>query len=283
MVNESDSDKLFITDLLLSHYQIIAETITDTCNLYNIEVSVVSNAKDYWCRDFMPLQVNKNKFVQFVFDPTYYKSKKYSHLKTDINALNHSFTGEVFYSNIVLDGGNICFYNDTAIISEKVFRDNSLYTKQTLINELTNLLELDKIVFIPTVPYDVTGHADGMVKFINEDTIFLNDFSKTCSHSYLKKLHKALKGFNVVPMTNEFHRNKLKDDATGDYINMIVVKGLVFLSYYGYPSDELALRTVQAAYPNHKIIQIKTNDLAAKGGILHCATWNIYEKENGTP
>ena len=59
MVNESDSNKLFITDLLLSHYQIIAETITDTCNLYNIEVSVVSNAKDYWCRDFMPLQVNK--------------------------------------------------------------------------------------------------------------------------------------------------------------------------------------------------------------------------------
>ena len=282
MVNESESDKLFITDLLLSHYQIIAETITDICNLHNIEVSVVSNAKDYWCRDFMPLQVNKNKFVQFVFDPTYYKSKKYSHLKTDINALNHSFTGEVFYSNIVLDGGNICSYNDKAIISEKVFRDNPLYPKQTLINELTNHLELDKIVFVPTVPYDITGHSDGMVKFINEDTIFLNDFSKICSKTYLNKLHRALKGFNVVPMTNELHKNKLKDDATGDYINMIVVKDLIFLSAYGNTSDEVAFRTVEAAFPSHDIKQIKTNALAAKGGVLHCATWNLYEKENGT-
>ena len=283
MVNESDGNKLFITDLLLNHHPTIAKTIIETCCLHDIEVGTINHANDYWCRDFMPLQINKNKFVQFVYDPSYYKHKKYRHLKTDIQELNYSLAGEIIFSHIVLDGGNICSYNDTAIISEKVFRDNSLYTKQTLINELTNLLELDKIVFIPTVPYDVTGHADGMVKFINEDTIFLNDFSKTCSHSYLKKLHKALKDFNVIPITNEFHRNKLKDDATGDYINMIVVKELIFLSSYRFPTDVLALRTVQAVYPNHKIIQIKTNDLAAKGGVLHCATWNLYEKENGMP
>ena len=277
MVNESESNKLFITDLLLRHHPIIAKIITDTCNLHNKEVGIIYNAKDYWCRDFMPLQVNKNKFVQFVFDPTYYKSKKYSHFKTDINALNHSFTGEVFFSDIVLDGGNICSYNGTAILSEKVFRDNPLYSRTKLTGGLSNLLELDKIVFIPTVPYDVTGHADGMVKFINEDTILLNDFSKVCSSSYINRLHKSLKGFNVMQIINEFHRNKLRDDATGDYINVIVVKELIFLSCYGYPSDELALRTVQAAYTTHTIIQVKTNDLAAKGGILHCATWNLNE------
>ena len=221
----------------------------------------MNHANDYWCRDFMPLQINKNKFVQFVYDPSYYKHKKYRHIKTDVKKLNNSLTGKIIFSDIVLDGGNICFYNHTAIISEKVFRDNPLYPRQKLLNELTNHLELDKIVIVPTVPYNVTGHSDGMVKFINEDTIFLNDFSKICSNTYLKKLHKALKDFNVVPMTNEFHRNKLKDDATGDYINMIVVKELIFLSCYGYPSDEVALQTVEAAYPNHKIIQKKTNDL----------------------
>lgn len=277
MVNESESNKLFITDLLLRHHPIIAKTITDTCDLHNTDVGIIYNAKDYWCRDFMPLQVNKNKFVQFVFDPTYYKSKKYSHLKTDIKSLNHSFAGEVINSDIVLDGGNICCYNDIAIISEKVFRDNHLYNNTKLTSELSNLLELDKIVFIPTVPYDITGHADGMVKFINRDTILLNDFRKVCSNSYINRLHKALKGFNVVQITNEFHRNKFKDDATGDYINMSVVKELIFLSSFGYQTDEVALRSVEAAFPNHSIIQIKTNELAAKGGILHCATWNLHE------
>ena len=276
MVNELKSNKLFITDLLLNHHPIIANTIIDICYKHEIEIRIIKGANDFWCRDFMPLQTSKKKFVQFVYDPSYYKSKKYSHLKTNIEALNYSLAGKIIYSGIKLDGGNICYYNSTAIISEKVFRDNPLYTKAKLTSELINILELDKIIFIPTVPYDITGHSDGMVKFINEDTIFLNDFSKACSNTYLKKLHKALNGFNVLPMTNEFHRNKLKDDATGDYINMIVVKELIFLSCYGYPSDELALRTVQAAFPNHAIVQVKTNDLAARGGILHCATWNLY-------
>lgn len=283
MVNESETNKLFITDLLLNHHPTIAKTIIETCCMHNTEVSIINHANDYWCRDFMPLQINKNKFVQFVYDPSYYKHKKYRHLKTDVEEHNNSLAGEIIFSDIVLDGGNICFYNHTAIISEKVFIDNPLYPKQTLIHELTNHLELDKIVFVPTVPYDITGHSDGMVKFINEDTIFLNDFSKICSKPYLNKLHRALKGFNVVPMTNELHKNKLKDDATGDYINMIVVKDLIFLSAYGNTSDEVAFRTVEAAFPSHDIKQIKTNALAAKGGVLHCATWNLYEKENGTP
>ena len=282
MVNESDSNKLFITDLLLNYHPTIAKTIIETCCLHDIEVSTINHANDYWCRDFMPLQINKNKFVQFVYDPSYYKPKKYRHLKTDVQELNYSLAGEIIFSDIVLDGGNICFYNNTAIISEKVFQDNPLYPKQTLINELTNLLELDKIVFVPAVPYDITGHSDGMVKFINEDTIFLNDFSKICSKTYLNKLLRALKGFIVVPITNELHKNKLNDDATGDYINMIVVKDLIFLSAYGNTFDEVAFRTVEAAFPSHDIKQIKTNALAAKGGVLHCATWNIYEKENGT-
>ena len=276
MVNELKSNKLFITDLLLHHHPVIANKIVNVCYLHEIELSIIKGANDFWCRDFMPLQVNKKKFVQFVFDPSYYKSKKYSPLKTNIEALNYSLAGKIILSDIILDGGNICYYNSTAIISEKVFRDNPLYTKTELTSELINILELDKIIFIPTVPYDITGHSDGMVKFINEGKVFLNDFSKICSKTYLNKLHKVLKGFNVVPMTNEFHRNKFKDDATGDYINMIVVKELVILSCYGYPSDELALRIVQAAYPTHTIVQIKTNDLAAKGGILHCATWNLY-------
>lgn len=283
MVNEAISNKLLITDLLLNHHPIIANKIIKTCQEHDIETRIIKSANDFWCRDFMPLQITKNKFVQFVYDPSYYKSKKYSHLKTNVEALNYSVAGKIILSDIKLDGGNICYYNNTAIISEKVFRDNPLYTKTKLTSELTNILELDKIIYVPTVPYDITGHSDGMVKFINGDTIFLNDFSKISSKAYLNKLNKALKGFNVVPMPNEFHRNKLKDDATGDYINMIVVQELIFLSSYDYPTDEVALRTVQVAFPNHKIIQIKTNDLAAKGGILHCATWNLYEEENGMP
>ena len=97
MVNESDSNKLFITDLLLNHLPTIAKTIIETCLLHGIEVGTIYHANDYWCRDFMPLQINKNKFVKFVYDPSYYKPKKYRYLKTDVQELNYSLAGEIIF------------------------------------------------------------------------------------------------------------------------------------------------------------------------------------------
>ena len=277
MVTEANSNKIAITDLLRKQHPKIADAIISKCTQGGIEVIIIKGACDLWCRDFMPAQIAVNKFVQFVYDPTYYHHKDYRHLQTDINKLNYSPTGEIIKSNIVLDGGNITPFKKTAIISDRIFKDNPGYEKVELINELTNLLELNKLVIIPSVPYDITGHSDGMVKFINEDTLFLNDFSSVCSTTYWRKLTKALQGFNIVLMPNEFHRNKLSDDATGDYINMIMIQDLIFLSAYGYPTDERALELVKSHFPTHTIFQLKTNTLAAKGGILHCATWNLYE------
>lgn len=225
----------------------------------------------------MPIQIAANKFVQFVYDPTYYDHKDYRHLQTDINKLNYSPAGEIIKSNIILDGGNITHFNKSTIVSDRIFKDNPGYDKGELIKQLTELLQLNKLVIIPSVPYDITGHSDGMVKFINEDTIFLNDFSSLCSKTYWRKLTKAVQGFNIVLMPNGFHMNKLNDDATGDYINMIVIQDLIFLSAYGYPTDEIALGLVQSVFPTHTIISLRANSLAAKGGIMHCATWNLYE------
>lgn len=277
MVTEANSNKVAITDLLQKHHPEIADAIINKCTEWGMEVIIIKGAKDFWCRDFMPIQIAANKFVQFVYDPTYYHHIDYRHLQTDINELKYAPAGEIIKSNIILDGGNITHFNKTAILSDRIFKDNPAYEKGELIKHLTDLLELKKLVIIPSVPYDITGHSDGMIKFINEDTIFLNDFSSVCSTTYWRKLNKALNGFNIVLMPNEFHRNTLPDDATGDYINMIVIKDLIFLSTYGYSTDDVALKLVQSEFPSHSIIQLITNTLAAKGGILHCATWNLYE------
>ena len=277
MVTEANSNKIAITDLLQKQHPEIADAIINKCTQRGIEVIIIKSAGDLWCRDFMPIQVAANKFVQFVFDPSYYHHKDYRHLQTDINKLNYAPAGEIIKSNIVLDGGNISHFNKTAIVSDRIFTANPGYEKGELIKQLTDLLQLNKLVIISSVPYDITGHSDGMVKFINEDTIFLNDFSSICSKTYWRKLSKSLNGFNIVLMPNEFHRNKLSDDATGDYINMIMIQDLIFLSAYGYPTDERALELVKSHFPTQTVFQLKTNSLAAKGGILHCATWNLYE------
>lgn len=263
MVTEANSNKIAFTDLLQKQHPEIAEAIVKKCTQRGIEVIIIKGANDLWCRDFMPVQIAANKFVQFVYDPSYYHHKDYRHLQTDINKLNYAPAGEIIESDIILDGGNISHFNKTALVSDRIFKDNPRYNKGEIIKQLTDLLQLNKLVIIPSVPYDITGHSDGMVKFINEDTIFLNDFSSVCSTTYWRKLTKALQGFNIVLMPNEFQRNKLNDDATRDYINMIVIQDLICLWVFNRQCSLStgSIRISRAHYHTHPFLSLTVDAL----------------------
>ena len=37
---------------------------------------------------------------------------------------------------------------------------------------------MDRLIFIPQEPGDVTGHADGVVRFIDGDSVVVNDYRR---------------------------------------------------------------------------------------------------------
>lgn len=39
------------------------------------KVEILQATEDFYCRDYMPVQVSKNEFVQFVFNPKAYLKK----------------------------------------------------------------------------------------------------------------------------------------------------------------------------------------------------------------
>lgn len=277
MVNEACCSSIAITDLLCNDYPKIYQTILHACVRKDITVRVIKGANDYWCRDFMPLQVRREKFVQFNYDPTYYQHPRYCHLKTSLKDLHFYPAGLVVKSPIILDGGNVCYFNNKAIMTDKVFKDNPSYDRNVLIRELTEILELDNIIFIPALPYEITGHSDGMVRFIDENTLFINDFRLSSSKSYWSRLLKALRQFDLFLLPNDLHKNKIKDDATGDYINMVTIKDLLLVPYYGNTTDDLVYRLLGKINSRCNVIPIEANGLSVKGGILHCVTWNYLQ------
>jgi agmatine deiminase len=277
MVAEVNCNTIALTDLLVRDHPEIASTILETCKSKGIVTRIIEGANDYWCRDFMPVQVNRNKFVQFTYDPAYYKSPKYKHLKTDLTKLNYRQDNEVLTCPVVLDGGNICYHKTKAIVTDRVFKDNPGITRLDLINCLKKLLEVDSVTIIPSLPYDITGHSDGMIRFIDDNILLLNDFRLITGDSYWKKLLKALCKFKLILLPNDLHLNKSSDDATGDYINMINIKDLIFIPSYGKITDQLAHKIIKMSLPYYTIIPIPSNDLSIRGGVLHCASWNVLE------
>lgn len=276
MVNENTCNGIAITALLKRDHLSIAKQIENACLDTGVQCSIIQNTNDYWCRDFMPLQINTKKYVQFTYDPSYYKHKQFTHLKTNVESINFKFKGEVQLSDIVLDGGNLCYCDDVAIITDKIFKDNNRYTKDHVVKEIYQLLELKDLLIIPALPYDITGHADGMVKFIDKTTLLLSDFRLISGKTYWNKLLKSLSNFQLVLLPNDLHLNLRMDDATGDYINMVAIKDRLLIPAYNKPTDKLARTIIEKALPDYTVIPVLANDLAAKAGILHCATWNYF-------
>ncbi|EOR96411.1 hypothetical protein ADIARSV_0411 [Arcticibacter svalbardensis MN12-7] len=119
-------------------------------------------------------------------------------------------------SKIVLDGGNVVKGKDKVILCNKVFKENPNYSERALIKELEETFEVSKIIFLPWDKHDFTGHADGMVRFINDDTVLINKYTNESPDFQLGvrlALHNA--GLKIIELPYNPYSNLSNKDASG--------------------------------------------------------------------
>ena len=75
----------------------------------------------------------------------------------------------------MLEGGNLVHNGRVAIATEKVFADNPQLSRGE-IERLILSIGFERVVFIPVEPDDEVAHADGIVKFLRPDLLFVNDY-----------------------------------------------------------------------------------------------------------
>ena len=97
---------------------------------------------------------------------------------------------KLVYSDINLDGGNVVFSpsKEKVIISDRVFSENHGISESELAAKLEKLLEASLII-IPSLKSDMTGHADGMVRFVVKIPLSL---MLRCRRMDLKRKLKSL-------------------------------------------------------------------------------------------
>ena len=120
-----------------------------------IPYALLENTNDLWCRDYMPVQVEKDRFVQFRFDPKYYKEPNYGHLCTNPEEVSTTIPfPNPEKSTITLDGGNVVKWKDKAIMTEAVLKGNPHIPKKELMKQIKEVLYLEHLWLIPWQPYD---------------------------------------------------------------------------------------------------------------------------------
>ena len=272
MITNFETNKVFIAKGLSS--------IPYTSTAYSLVTSLYDQGLEWgelpysesplhiWARDYMPVQVNNDKFVKFNYNPDYLRN--YPQYKPDTSKMISGLDIKVINSNLVVDGRNIISCGDKVIMTDKVFMENVHVNRTMLVDTLSHLFEA-VIVLIPWDRYEEYGHADGMVRYMGEGNVLINnycDFDK----SLQKKLTSILGRHFCV---NELHYGTFTARSWA-YLNFLHVGNHIFIPMLGERFDGVAYNQIAESFPEckcHPVINCK--NLVNEGGALNCCTWNM--------
>ncbi len=271
---------VYMSEQLMSKFPETCKNLIKILERHHVNYSFIKGTKDIWCRDYMPVQTESGRLIQFKYDPSYLKGKKeWEESRSDVKEICRLNNIDAIFSDINLDGGNVLICDGRAIISDRIFTENPTYDKDSLVNELSRLLECE-IIIIPAEKGDYTGHADGMVRFVNGSTILGNRM--TDEYKYWQKgMQKVLEKYKLtyidVPFLTNIKDNKHPESAIGIYVNYLEVNNLVVLPIFNREEDKQVIEILKNAFPNKIIETINYNDVAQEGGLLNCTTWVVDE------
>ncbi|MCX6244624.1 MAG: agmatine deiminase family protein [Bacteroidetes bacterium] len=252
---------------------------------WSIGYKFLNNTNDIWCRDYMPVQVGKDQFVQFNLTHDYYENKNDPRITDPASICEElgitPIIPEYKVKRIFLDGGNIIMAHDTAIITERVFDDNKI-PKDKLLEILTNTLRVERVIIIPNEPDDYTGHSDGMVRWFDEKTVLVNDYSKAGSNKrFMEKFYGALSGAGLDILLVPYcpvESHSYNQPATGCYINYLKVGNKVFLpTFDDKKNDEKAIERFGEIFGAENIVTVPCKEISNRGGCLNCVSWEILD------
>jgi len=274
MICDYQTNKVYLAEGIKG-YPKVAENLLYALCKEGIETEYLphSKSKKYvWARDYMPIQLEEGRFLKYVYRPDYLKNDKdyipnYAGMIRKLG-LNCKPT------SLVIDGGNVVKWDDAVIMTDKVLKENPGYDEYGLRFRLEELFETD-VVFIPWDRYEMFGHADGMVRFIDRRTVLLNNYSDF-DRSLRERIIRALDGhFEVKELQYDTPRCSKYSWA---YLNFLQVAGRIFVPGLGIAEDRLAVQQIQRFYPEHKVMLVPDClELVRDGGALNCVTWTICE------
>ena len=128
MILSGETNKVFFSAHLKADYPVFFRCVSSVLGQYGIVVGLLEDTADYWCRDYMPIQVGEDRFVKYKYSPDYLDhpaSRCYvTNVDKAIDQLDITPDRLFDLADIVLDGGNAVKTPSHIIMTEKVFIEN---------------------------------------------------------------------------------------------------------------------------------------------------------------
>ena len=280
MITDNLTNTVYFSSLLPEKCPILSASISEVLLKRGISFDYLNGTKDIWCRDYMPIQIQKDRLIAYKYTPDYLQDKRYIRLQT--NPEDVAFDGllptpiekpivETIKIDLVMDGGNVVKSGDTVVMTEKVFVENNDKSRDKVEQILRDAFQCD-ILFLPWDREEYFGHSDGIVHYAGDGKILLTNYNDFSIYFY-RRFRKALETrFAVISL--KYHA-KRKHARSWSYINFLQVGRLVLVPQLGIEEDRQALEQIGSAMPDCEVVGIPALEAVRRGGALNCISWNI--------
>ena len=278
MTTDNLTNTVYFSDLLPKKCPILNQHIVEVLETNKIRYVYLSETKDIWCRDFMPIQIEEDHFVFYKYTPDYLQTPYYRRIQTNPEKVFQApqnrleqVTRNAITIDLVIDGGNVVKCGDTIVMTEKVFVENKDKTRTEVERILKDAFCCD-ILFLPWDRKETFGHSDGIVHYAGDGKILLTNYDDSSLY-YFRRFRKVLeKQFEVVPLK---YATKRRHTRSWAYINFLQIGKLVLVPQLGLEEDEQALEQIANALPDCEVIGIPALEAVRRGGGLNCISWNV--------
>lgn len=320
-ITDQDVNRVYISSLLDKESsgfdQSVRERLVQQIRLFDNHVQQLVNTKDVWVRDYMPIQLTDQVYLDYIYRPDYlhdipqYATDWQTHQVHASNRRGWSF--QAVHLPLLLDGGNVVKAITKAgqpclILCDKILKENKM--KQIEFDDWwqkwwKDHFEETSIEYV-LLPWEGSllnpiGHADGIVRYVAPGRVLLTNYTDfDPEHAGLCRERLQAKGFEVEelsylpcfdPQQDDTFRSLF--DHTWCYINFLQVGTHLLIPQLGYSElDQEAVRQIKSVYNRAGIhCQVNPIDLDMSsiiivdslgkknngGGALNCLTWTTKE------
>jgi agmatine deiminase len=245
---------------------------------------------DVWFRDYGPTFVvnrasNKLAMVAWIFNAW---GEKYTSLMKDSripNLINEDLKLECFQPGIVLEGGSIDVNGrGTILTTEQCLLNrnrNPQLSRAEIESYLHEYLGTNKVIWLKEgiAGDDTDGHVDDVARFVGPNTVLCAYEEDEGDENY-----RALKeNYEILCASSDLDGNELRviklpmpgfvgDDERlpASYANFYIGNDVVLVPTFGHKNDLKAMKIIQEAIPERRVVGINCRELVYGLGTIHC-------------
>lgn len=260
---------------------------------------IVIEYQDTWARDFGPITLADEsgalKMLDFTFNG--WGGKFAADLDNQINRRlqQAGVFGDIPMETIdlVLEGGGIEVDSKGTLLTTShcllTPTRNPQFNQQQIEEKLSVTLGVQRVLWLNEghlTGDDTDGHIDTLARFCDDRTLCYQACDQADHPDYqsLQKMARelgALRNFQqqpyeLIPLPMPSPTiNQDGDLLPASYANFLILNDAVLAPIYKVKEDDKALKQLEIAYPNHKIVPVNCATLIQQFGSLHCVTMQI--------